>query len=461
MTTSAVAGAAHQALASGDPDAARKFLDQGVIEAAAVDNRVLVFRMLGENPGPAVKAKAEAALRDGSGKALQHFLNIELTEAVKQDDHVEIFRLLESGGPYTQAAAKIVLEGSARMRRYFVLRDQYDIARLDHDRATHIAAIRASLAHGARIAAKALQDAALASEAAAQARQAAQEAVRWAQKAQGYAQDAANSAQQAKESADAADRSAASAAQSAQKAKSAASDARGAARTANYSMRRAVASAHQAVTFAANAQSSATQAHASAQQAGQDAQAAAAAASAARRIATAKREAEVVAEAKKATEEAKKHEQAGTSPVSAADDDGDAKFWDLWPEDVKDVKDWALVTGRWSTVAGGAAVILAVGGLFFPPALPLALAVAAAVGLVSLGLQGVSALLNGISYGWDDARFHQALGAFVLGGILTGKGKVLGKLGGQISGKVGEGLVHAAGAVGNTVTTIIGSITWR
>ncbi|MEF2528973.1 hypothetical protein [Streptomyces sp. CS62] len=421
-----------------------------------MDNRVTVFRILSENPGRTVKAKAEAALADGSAKALHRFLTVELAEAIKVDDHVEVFRLLGSGGPYMQSAAKIVLEGPARMRRYFVLRDQYDIAQLDHDRATHIAAIRASIAHGARIAAKALQDAALAAKAAADARQASQEASEWALKAQGYAKDAENSAKEAKDSANAADRSAASAAKSAQQARDAASVARGAARTANYSMRRAVASAQQAVAYAADAQASATQAHASAQQAGKDADAAAAAASDARRIATAKREAEVVAEAKRATEEAKKHELAGSSPATEADDDGDTKLWGLWPENVKDTKDWALVTGHWSTVAGGAAVVLGVGALFFPPLA----AAAGAVGLVSLGLQGVSAVLNGVSYGWDDARFHQALGAFVLGGVLTGKGKLLGKMGEQVSKKVGQKVASAAGAVGDTVTTVIGRLTW-
>ncbi|MET9610988.1 ALF repeat-containing protein [Streptomyces sp. NPDC006512] len=456
VTTSAVATAAHQALVSGDPDAARKFLDAGVVEAAAVDNRVTIFRILGENPGPAVKEKAEAALRDGSGRALAHFLTVELAEAVKRDDHVEVFRLLGSDGPYMQSAAKIVLEGSARMRRYFVMHDQYNIARLDHDRATHIAAIRASIAHGARIAAKALQDAARASEAAAQARQAAQEASEWALKAQGYAKDADNAAKEAKDSADAADRSAASAAQSAQQAKSAASLAQVAARTANYSMRQAVASAQQAVAFAASAQSSKTQAAESSAQAGKDEKAAAAAASAAHQIEINKRDAELATSSQSAAQQAKWHEQAGTSPATEVDDDGETKFWGMWPEDVKDTKDWAKVTGHWSTVAGGAAVILGVGGFIFPPLF----AVAAVVGIVSWGLQGASALLNGISYGRHDARFHQALGAFALGGILMGKGKILGRLGNQISKEAGKKIAGAAGAVGDATTTVVGWLTW-
>ncbi|WP_424217448.1 ALF repeat-containing protein (plasmid) [Streptomyces sp. BI20] len=456
VATAAVAAAAQQALVSSDPNAARVFLETGLVQAAATDNRATVFRILAENPGKAVKAKAEAALDNGGARALHHFLTVELAEAVKEDDHVEVFRLLASGGLYTKAAAQIVLEGSARMRRHFVMHDQYEIARLDHDRASHVAAIRASIAHGARVAAKAHQDAARASEAAAQARQAAQDASDWALKADGYAQDAERAAGEARTSADEADRSAAEAAASAKKAEGAASVARGAARTANYSMRQAVQSARQAATFAAQAQASASQAHASAVQAGQDAEAAAAAAGDAHRIAADKRDAELRAQAQQAAEEAKRHQQANTSPVGPVDDDGDTKYWGMWPEDVKDTKDWATVTGHWSSVLGTASAALCVGALFFPP-----LGVAATVvGAVSLGLQGASAVLSGISYGLDDARFHQALGAFALGAVFLGKGQVVKKFGEQTSKAVGAAMQNGADAIGNAVTSVVGFLTW-
>ncbi|MFJ7902864.1 ALF repeat-containing protein [Streptomyces sp. NPDC096198] len=209
-----VADAAAKALADDDPDAARNFLAQGVIEATATDNRVTVLRILNDRPGAAVSAKAQAVLDDGSALALHRFLMIDLLEAVKEDDRVTVLRLLNSAGPYMQSAAQIVMEGSARMRRNFVVHDQYAITQLDQDRAGHIAAVRAALAHAARVAALAMQDAALASKAAAEARNAASEASNWAAKAKGYATDAEKSAKEARANADAADKSAAQAAQS-------------------------------------------------------------------------------------------------------------------------------------------------------------------------------------------------------------------------------------------------------
>lgn len=52
VAPAAVAEAAHRALAADDPNAARDFLDTGVLEAAAEENRVLTFGILNENPGP-------------------------------------------------------------------------------------------------------------------------------------------------------------------------------------------------------------------------------------------------------------------------------------------------------------------------------------------------------------------------------------------------------------------------
>lgn len=412
-----------------------------------------MFTVLNENPGQAVKEKATAALSDGSAQALHRFLAVELAEAMKEDDQVEVFSLLNSGGPYIRSAAQIVLEGSSRMRRAFVVRDQFNVARLDLDRATHVSAIRAAIAHAAKVAAQALQYAALASKAAAEARQAAQEASEWAAKAQGYAQDAADSADEAKTNADAADKSAAAAAQSAKDALAAAATARGAARSANYSMRQAVGSAKQAVSFAVDAQASASQARAAAEQAGQDAQGAAAAASEAHAIAAAKRQAEVIEAAKKAAEEAKQHEQNGTNPSDSPenDDDGDTKFWGLWPEDISDTKDWATVTGHWSTVFGAGAVVLGVGSFFFPPLAPFAVG----AGYVSWGLQGVSAVLSGFGYGWDSSEFQSALGLFVLGGAFFGKASVFKKFG--LAEEVGA---KVSSVVSDATTTVIGWLTW-
>ncbi|PCG81412.1 hypothetical protein CIB93_35565, partial [Streptomyces sp. WZ.A104] len=456
-STAGVAEGAERALADSDPNAATAFLETGAIEAAAVENRVMVFKILAQDPGRAVKAKAQAALDAGTPQALHHFLTVELTAATKEDDQVEIFRLLETGGPYMRSAAQIVLEGSARMRRAFVVRDKFNIARLDHDHATHVSAIRATLAHAAKVAAKALEDAARASKAAADARKAAKEAAEWAAKADDHAQDAANSATQARANADAADKSAASAAQSAKAASAAALTARGAARSANYSMRRASASAKQAVAYAVDAQASAARAAASAQQAGQDARAAAAAASQARAIAAQKRRAEAAAAAKKAAEEARKHQENGTNPSDKPenDDTGDTKWLGLWPEDMKDPKDWAAATGHWSTVFGTASVVLGVAALFPTPASPVLGGLAFGAGLISWGLQGVSAGLSGWGYGWDSSQFHQALGLFVVGGVFFGKGRLFSKFG--VAEEIGA---KVSGVVSDAATTVVGWLTW-
>ncbi|WP_199553247.1 ALF repeat-containing protein, partial [Streptomyces sp. N35] len=249
MSTAAIAEAAHTALASTDDEAPTRFLSSGFVTAGAETYRVRIFRVLNENPGPAVKAKAQAALDAGTAVAMHRFLSLELADAVKEDDNVEILRLLNTGGLYTKAAAQIALEGSAKMRRSFVSSGQFDAARLDHDHATHVSAVRAAVAHASKVALKALEDASYAQKAAAEARNAAQEATDWATKAGEYAKDADLAKDEARRNADAADASATKAAQSAATAKNAARTARAAAATANYAMSRALDSAREAVSF--------------------------------------------------------------------------------------------------------------------------------------------------------------------------------------------------------------------
>ncbi|MEV0169493.1 ALF repeat-containing protein, partial [Streptomyces sp. NPDC050803] len=447
-STASVADAAHRALASDDPDATAAFLTQGAVEAAQTDYRVAVLKILNENPGTAVRAKAEAALDDGSATALYRFFTVELPAAVKEDDRVEILRLLDAGGPYTKAAAQIALDGPTRMRRYFVIHDKFVVARLDHDHATHVAAVRAAIAHAARVAAKALEDAALASKAAAEARQAAAEASEWAAKAKGYATDAANSAQQAQQNADAADKSAADAAQSAESAKQAASVARSSARSANYSMRQAMASAEQAVSYASSAQNSAAQAQASADQAGQDSQAAADAASQAQETAAELRQAELEAAAQAAAEAAQQNEANGTDPSQTADQDNPFYVdWGLWPEDVEDPKDWAKVTGHWATILGTAGTVCSL--------IPGLQGLGLGLSIASWGISGVSTILNGVGYGCDSAEFKSSLGQFLIGGIFLGKGWMFKKAG--IADEIG---VKVSETVGGVVESVIGVFDW-
>ncbi|MFD8146718.1 ALF repeat-containing protein [Streptomyces sp. NPDC059708] len=453
---SEVAAAAHRALAGDDPDAARDFLTRGVIEASATQNRVKVFELLNQNPGGNVKAKAEAALAEGSATALHRFLTVELVEAVKVDDRVQVFTLLSSGGPYMKSAAQIVLEGPARMRRSFVLQDMFEVARLDQDHAAHVSAIRASIAHAAKVAAKALEDAALAAKVAAEARKAAAEASQWAQKAQGHAADAEAAARDAKTNADAADASAAEAAKSAASAKRAASSAQVASRSANHSMRQAMASAEQAVSSASSAQASASRARASALQAGQDARAAADAATAARRTAQDKQRAEAIARAKQAAEEAKRNEANGTDPSQTTANDTpwyvEAR---LWPSDTGSDKDWAKVTKHWSTLAGLASLTATAGGFLPTPASPFLLGAGVGLAGVSVALKGVSAYFTGQAYGWDSSEFHKALGLFALGGVFLGQSILLKASG--VAHSVGGKITHVAG---EAVTTVIGLLTW-
>ncbi|NEB19473.1 hypothetical protein G3I46_23720 [Streptomyces coelicoflavus] len=461
--TPAVAEAGAQALESTAPNAVRDFLDSGAVEAAAEDNRAAIFSLLSDSPGVAVKAGAEAALSDGSARALHTFLMVKLAEATKEDDQVEVFRLLNEGGPYMKSAAQIVLEGSARMRRAFIVRDKFRVARLDHDHTTHVAAIRAAIAHAAKVASEALEDAALASKAAAEARKAAEEATEWANKAQNYAKDAAASAEEAKNNAAAADRSAAAAAASAKSAQGAAAVARTAARSANYSMTQAVASAKQAVASAAAAQASSTAAREAKLRAGADYLAAADAASEAKAIKIQKKRAEDIANARKAAEAVKKAALDGINPADKPeyDNTGDTKYWGMWPEDIGDIKDWAAATGHWSTVLGGISLGLALASPFTGPFMPIVGGIALGVGVVSWGVQGVSALLSlGFEGGWKSPEFQRALGVFVVGGIFQGKAALFRKF--SVAGRTVAEEVGAkvSGAVSDTVTTVVGLLTW-
>ncbi|MFB8045166.1 ALF repeat-containing protein, partial [Streptomyces hydrogenans] len=278
-STQAVATAAAAALKTEDHAKIKAFLETGAVEAAAEDNRVEVARILADpSSGTRVRNEASAALDAGTAEALHTFLWVGREAAVREDDRVAASTLLANGGPYTKAAAQIALEGDTFMLRQFIATTQYEIARIDHDRATHISAVRASIARAAKIAANAQEDAAYASKAAADARNAAAEATEWANRAKGYAEDATKSAQEARDNADAAERSAAEAAKSAQTASNAAAAAVKASSVARKAATRAVRSAEIAARYATDAAISATIARKQALEAGKDAVAAAQAA---------------------------------------------------------------------------------------------------------------------------------------------------------------------------------------
>uniref|UniRef100_UPI00278C8DA2 ALF repeat-containing protein n=1 Tax=Streptomyces sp. CC224E TaxID=3044174 RepID=UPI00278C8DA2 len=285
ISTKNVATAAAEALKTEDAAKIRTFLESGAIAAAKDDNEVETFSLLADDStGTAVRRAAEAALEKGTAEALHTFLHVERDAAVREDDRVAATTLLEKGGPYVKAAARIALEGDTHMLRQFIGTTQYDFARIDQDRATHISAIRAAIAHAANVAAEAQEDAARASEAAAVARDAAKDATLWADRAKGYADDAAAAAQEAKVNAEAAQTSADEAAKSAETATTAAAAANRASRVARQAATRAVRSAEVAASYAADAQVSATAARRSKLEAGADANAAAKAASEARSL---------------------------------------------------------------------------------------------------------------------------------------------------------------------------------
>ncbi|WP_461071295.1 ALF repeat-containing protein, partial [Streptomyces pseudoechinosporeus] len=283
ISTQNVATAAAAALKTEDAAKIKAFLESGAVEAARDDNEVEVTTLLADaTTGTAVRRAAEAALEKGTAEALHTFLHVDRAKAVHEDDKVAATTLLASGGPYVQAAAKVALEGDTHTLRQFIGTTQHEFARIDHDHATHISAIRAAIAGAAKIAQDALEDAAKASEAAALAREEAAKATEWATRAKGYADDAKLSAEEARKNAEAAEGSAADAKRSADTAARAAAAARRASSVARQAATRAVRSATLAASYAADAQASATAARQAKIAAGEDAAAAARAATEAR-----------------------------------------------------------------------------------------------------------------------------------------------------------------------------------
>ncbi|MGW7126542.1 ALF repeat-containing protein, partial [Streptomyces sp. NPDC054901] len=280
ISTKNVALAAVEVLKTEDPTKVRTFLQSGALEAAKEDNRVEVTTVLADdNTGPAVRRAAVAALEKGTAQALHAFLHVERAAAVREDDRVKATTLLANGGPYVKAAAKIALEGDTHMLRRFIGTTQHEFARIDHDHATHISAIRAMIAGAAKVAQEAQENAARASEAAALARDAAAKAIEWSDRAKGYAAAAKLSAEEARKNAADAEGSAASAARSAETARQAAAAARRASSVARSAANRAVRSATEAASHASDAAASAAAARKASLAAGQSAGAASQAAS--------------------------------------------------------------------------------------------------------------------------------------------------------------------------------------
>ncbi|MDX2678669.1 hypothetical protein PV333_20280, partial [Streptomyces sp. NY05-11A] len=417
VSTELVANAAQAALTATDASAVGAFLTTGIKAAAAEDNRVALLKILNGNPGKAVSASAQAALNDGSPQALHGFFTT-YADNIKQDDQVAVFTILNTAGPYTKAAAQVALEGPTWMRRDFVTTVCHRTAQLDYDSATHVAAIRASIARAAKIAQDAQKDAYEASKAAAEARKASDEAAKWADKAKASSKQAGIYATQADANATDAEQSAKDAQASADKAKTAAASARTAARQANYSANQAVASAAAAVASASQAQASANAARASADAAGKDAAAAAKAATEARATAVAKRQQELAEAARKAAEAAKQNKQNGVDP---ADNNGNDKVDN--PEGWGSKDDWRNVAQALNAISAVSGTVAAFSLLIPPPA---GEAIAGVAGTISWVTGIGSAVITGFTDGWTSDAFYGSVAGLAVG-ALTG-GFVLGKI---------------------------------
>ncbi|WP_432072057.1 ALF repeat-containing protein [Streptomyces wuyuanensis] len=446
-----IAKAAQAALESPDSKAVGDFLTGGMKRASDEDNRVAITRILDSNPGKAVTEAANKALDLNTTESLQNFFDHDYPEAIREDDAVRTVTLMNTGGAFTKAYAEVAMEGPTWMRRNFVSLVQFRTAQLDHDTATHVAAIRGAIAAAAKIAEKAQENAALASKAAAEARSAANEANKWAARALDSAAKADEYADQARRNADAADKSAAEAKASANKASAAASTARSAARSANYSANKAMDSARAALKSSYSAQASAANARASSIAAGKDAATAAAAATEARRIAAAKREAEVKAAAKAAAEKARREREAKIDPADKDTNDqinpngtgGDADEW--W----NDAGFYADAFNAISVGAGFLAAGCALAAFVFPPA-------AAAAGFfaaVSMGASGLGTLFTGIEHGFSSGEFIESAIGTGLSLVTFGQSKWIGAADKALGGKLIKPVVGKIADVGEDVVS--------
>ncbi|MBW8738823.1 MAG: ALF repeat-containing protein, partial [Streptomyces turgidiscabies] len=448
-----IAEAAQFALESPSSKAVGDFLTSGMKKASDEDNRVAIGRILNSNPGKAVTAAANKALTLNTTEALQNFFDHDYPEAIREDDAVRTIQLMNTGGAFTKAYAEVAMEGPTWMRRNFVSLVQYRTAQLDHDTATHVAAVRGAIAAAAKIAQKAQENAALASKAGADARNAAAEAKEWAAKALDSASKAENYADEARRNADAADKSAADAKASASKASAAASTARGAARSANYSANKAMDSARAALKSSYSAQASAADARASSIAAGKDARTAAAAATQAKQIVAAKRAAEAAEAAKAAAEKARREREAKIDP---ADKDTNDQINPNGTGAVADADEWWNDAGFYadafnaiSVGAGFLAAGCALAALVFPPA-------AAAAGFfsaVSMGAGALGTLFTGIEHGFTSGEFVESAVGTGLSLVTFGQSKWLGAADKAAGGKLIKPVVGKIADVGEDVVS--------
>lgn len=419
----AVAEGAAQALASGSDQAEGDFNTGGIIQRSAEENRVLIFKILDDDPGKAVKKAADKALATNTPQSLQEFFDKDLGPAVEEDTKVKIASLINSGGPYTKAFGEVALVGPIWMMLYFVQVLCFKTAQLDFDSASHAAAIQAAISAAAKIAQEAQRDAAHASKAAADARNAAEDAGRWARKALDAQELASAYAEEANDNANAAEKSANDAQAQADKAKAAANVATRAARNAKYSANKAVDAAHSALTSAHSARDSAAAAYQSALDAGKSASDATKAAYAARQIVMDKRKKELAEQARVAAEQAKKDKDNQHNPADNPKNDqvNPNGTGDYDPVFMKDAAYWAdyfeVTSGFQSLISLGALGTVVV----FPGAAPIAALVSTVTGGAAIGSAALSGIFNGIEYGWNSKEFYDSASRFALSLMARGR----------------------------------------
>ncbi|WP_392958755.1 hypothetical protein [Streptomyces sp. LN245] len=421
-----IAEAAQLALESSDSKAVGDFLTIGMKNASNEELRVAIGKILSDGAGKAVTNAANKALDKNTTESLNYFFEHDYPLAQEEDDKVLAGKLIATGGAFTKAYAEVALEGPAWILRNFILVVQFRTAQLDHDTATHVAAIRGAIAAAAKIAEKAQENAARATQAAYEARNNAAKAQEWADKAIASSKKADSYADEARANADAADKSAADAQASANTAKAAAATARGAARSANYSANKAMDSARAALKSSADAQASANAARTSMLAAQADAKKAAAAYTEAKRITAEKHRAEVAAKAKEAKEKAQADREAKRDPAAndrnnqvnpnGTKDPADSDEW--W----NDAQFYADAANAISIGTGFLSACCFAAGFVFPPAF----AAASVLAGVSTGASAIGTLFTGIEHGFTSSEFGWSAAGTGLSLVSFGATKWLG-----------------------------------
>ncbi|RJQ89988.1 polymorphic toxin-type HINT domain-containing protein [Amycolatopsis panacis] len=284
--------AGERALAGSDADV-KQFLQTPVYHGQEVDDRIAVDQVMAAartTGDTTVLAAARKALDSENDAEYRKFLDTGQNVARETDDRIAVNQVIAdpASGPETRLLGRAALDGSPEIIRQYRDTGRHVAARHDREAAAHNAVVAGLVAEATSVAATASQNAATAQSVAATARNAAAEAAKYADDAKGFATAAGKSAQQAAQSAQDAQNSAREAAQSAEAARQAATRASQSAVRATRSAVSARRSATIAAGYAQSAIQAAHQAYQDALDATKDANIAISAANEARDLAVAR-----------------------------------------------------------------------------------------------------------------------------------------------------------------------------